>query len=65
MAVNPTNPNNIVVAWIKGMFGTSFIAVQSSYDGGITWSSVRIMPHVVSGSHYGFFRGRHFIILGL
>ncbi|MEO0139471.1 MAG: sialidase family protein [candidate division WOR-3 bacterium] len=49
VAVNPTNPNNVVVAWIKGMFGTSFIAVRSSYDGGITWSSVRIMPHVVGG----------------
>ncbi len=49
VAVNPADPDNVVVAWLSGAFGTSVITVRYSRDGGITWSSPRFMPHVVSG----------------
>ncbi|GEM_PF-6121889 len=49
VAVNPTAPNNIVVAWLSAAFGTSVITVRYSTDGGLTWSSPRFMPHAVSG----------------
>ncbi len=49
VAVNPTNPNNVVVAWIRAAFGTSVIAVRYSLDGGRTWSPIYPMPHIVSG----------------
>lgn len=47
IAVNPTNPNNIIAAWIKiTTFTTCQIAVVNSSDGGVTWSSPQNMPHV-------------------
>ncbi len=49
VAVNPVDPNNIVVAWLSAAFGTSVITVRYSTDGGLTWSTSRFMPHVVSG----------------
>jgi len=48
MAINPTNPKNIVVAWMADDISTSFrIAIKSkvSFDGGTTWSNQSIQPH--------------------
>jgi hypothetical protein len=49
LAINPTNAQNMVVAWM----GTSLtstagltIKVKSSFDGGNTWSSPVLMPHI-------------------
>lgn len=49
LAVNPTNENNLVVAWMK-LVGTALplrmgIAVSYSNDGGATWSVPALMPH--------------------
>ncbi len=46
VAVNPSDENNIVVAWIKAALGRSFIALRYSSDGGYTWSDVFLMPHI-------------------
>jgi len=48
LAVNPTNPQNLVVAWmgfsITGIVRIS-IKTKASFDGGFTWSPVHIVPH--------------------
>jgi len=51
VAVNPVDPGNVVVAWLKAALGTSLITVRYSTDGGMTWSDPIFMPHVVSGFH--------------
>jgi len=44
-AVNPANPNNIVVAWIlRAREASGAICVSSSFDGGQTWSTPHILP---------------------
>jgi hypothetical protein len=49
IAVNPTNPNNVIAAWIKiTTFTTAQIAVVNSQDGGVTWSAPQNMPHFSS-----------------
>jgi Secretion system C-terminal sorting domain len=48
MAVNPTNPNNMVVAWMGFVYnnGTGLtIKVKSTFNGGLTWSTAKNMPH--------------------
>ncbi len=48
IAVNPTNPNNIVIAWMALDFSTNFrVAIKSkaSFDGGTTWANQIIQPH--------------------
>ncbi len=42
IAINPTNPNNIIAAWmrLKPSDGKKSIAYKRSLDGGQTWSSV-------------------------
>ncbi|MEI8204199.1 MAG: exo-alpha-sialidase [Bacteroidota bacterium] len=53
VAVNPTNPQNLVAAWmgiklISGQFPVS-IRTRASFDGGNTWSTAIMMPHFGSG----------------
>ena len=46
IAVNPTNPKNIIAGWMRGRLdGRIWIAVKSSFDEGNTWSNVQFMPH--------------------
>jgi hypothetical protein len=51
IAVNPTNSQHLVVAWMGWIdFTNKFqIKVKTSFDGGQTWSSESLMPHTVSG----------------
>ncbi len=49
VAVNPLNPDNVVVAWLKAALGRSYIALRYSMDAGNTWSDVILMPHISDG----------------
>ncbi|MCB0523911.1 MAG: T9SS type A sorting domain-containing protein [Lewinellaceae bacterium] len=49
LAVNPANPQNLVVAWMGFVLSSGVrpqIKTRSSYDGGNTWSDIVIMPHI-------------------
>jgi len=51
IAVNPSNPQNIVVAWMGFVLGNNqrlSIKVRSSFDGGTTWKPIVVMPHIVA-----------------
>lgn len=51
LAVNPKNHQNMVVAWmgfVIGNTGRLSIKVKTTFNGGKSWSSVKIMPHIVS-----------------
>lgn len=55
LAINPTNPQNIVAAWMGmkltgGLFRIA-IKTRASFDGGDTWSPVNSLPHF--GAGYG------------
>ncbi len=53
IAVNPTNPKNIIAGWMRGRLdGKVWIAVKSSFDEGNTWSDIQFMPHdtILNGS---------------
>ncbi len=48
LAINPTNPNNIVVAWMADDINTGYkVAIKSkaSFDGGATWGNTHVNPH--------------------
>jgi hypothetical protein len=48
LAVNPKNPKHLVSAWIYFSL-TNFkdaIATRSSFDGGNTWTTLQILPHL-------------------
>jgi len=48
LAVNPTNPQNIVVAWMADDLATGLrmsIRSKVSFDGGTTWGNQYIQPH--------------------
>jgi len=48
VAVNPTNPNNILIAWMADDASSNFrvsIKTKASFDGGITWAYSAIQPH--------------------
>jgi hypothetical protein len=48
LAINPANPQNIVVAWMAVDLSTSFrvsIKSKSSFDGGNTWNTSFVQPH--------------------
>ena len=48
LAVNPTNPNNIVVAWMADDASTGgrvSIKTKASFDGGATWGNAHVNPH--------------------
>ncbi len=53
IAVNPTNPKNIISGWMRARLdGKIWIAVKSSFDEGNTWSNIQFMPHdtAINGS---------------
>ncbi len=53
IAVNPTNPKNIISGWMRGRLdGKIWIAVKSSFDEGNSWSNIQFMPHdtAINGS---------------
>jgi hypothetical protein len=48
IAINPSNPTNIVIAWMGFVFNNGSgltIKVRSSFDGGNTWNAPVIIPH--------------------
>jgi hypothetical protein len=49
LAINPTNPQNLVAAWMGLKFsGGAFrvaIKTRASFDGGNSWSAVKTLPH--------------------
>ncbi len=49
LAVNPTNPQNLVAAWMGlKLSGSAFriaIKTRASFNGGNTWSTVQTLPH--------------------
>src|ERR1035438_7751377 len=47
LAVNPTNPNNIVVAWMGVTINPVRVSIKtkSSFDGGLTWGNYFVQPH--------------------
>lgn len=51
LAINPTNPKNMVVAWMGFVFGNGSgltIKVKNTFDGGVSWSSSLNLPHIKS-----------------
>lgn len=46
IAVNPTNPNNVIAAWMK-LTGASQMAIAVSYsnNAGVSWSAPQNIPH--------------------
>jgi len=44
IAINPTNPNNIVVVTTTDQSNGSYIPVARSFDGGATWTTTTIGP---------------------
>ncbi len=48
IAINPANPNNIVIAWMADDASTNFrisIKSKTSFDGGQTWGNPSVRPH--------------------
>jgi hypothetical protein len=47
IAVNPTNPNNIIAAWMQLKVNLKVgVAVRTSTDGGNNWGSTYIIPNI-------------------
>jgi hypothetical protein len=49
LVINPTNPKNMVVAWMGFVFGNGTgltIKVKSTFNSGLTWSSAINLPHM-------------------
>ncbi len=56
LAVNPTNPKNIVIAWMAIDPSTGFvqsIKSKASFDGGLTWGNQKVHPHFGTTWHSG------------
>lgn len=49
IAVNPTNPNNLIAGWMKLSGFTLAIGTSYSNDGGSTWSTPTVIPHLHPG----------------
>jgi len=47
IAVNPTNSNNIIAAWMSLTYPFK-INTKTSFDGGLTWGNVNSIPHFSS-----------------
>jgi hypothetical protein len=46
MIQNPSNANHFVVAWIGYVFNKPVsIKTKTSFDGGMTWSAISLLPH--------------------
>lgn len=45
IAVNPTNAQNLVVAWMSTSLTGVTISVRSSFDDGATWGDTVRLPH--------------------
>jgi hypothetical protein len=50
LAINPTNPQNIVVAWMHITTTNRPIRVRTSFNGGLTWSPPYDLPHIWSNT---------------
>jgi hypothetical protein len=51
LAINPTNPKNIIIAWMAIDLTTAFkvtIRTKTSFDGGQTWGNIHNKPHLYS-----------------
>jgi len=46
LAINPTNPKNIVIAWMHVSFSGRPIRTRASFDGGATWKPYVDLPIV-------------------
>lgn len=46
LAINPTNPQNIMIAWMHIAFSARPIRTRSSFDGGLTWGAPVDLPVV-------------------
>lgn len=55
LAINPTNNQNLVSAWMGMKFSNGFfriaIKTRASFDGGDSWSAINTLPHM--GAGYG------------
>lgn len=52
MAIDPHNPQHIIVAWMGFTVGSPFgIKVKTSFDAGTTWSSSTFLPHLSHNFH--------------
>jgi hypothetical protein len=49
IAINPANSNNIIAAWMKLSGFTLAIGTSYSNDGGSTWSTPVLIPHLYPG----------------
>ncbi len=51
LAVNPTNNQHLTVAWMGyELLNNIAIQVRTSNDGGLSWSPVNFLPHVLPGN---------------
>jgi Secretion system C-terminal sorting domain len=48
IAINPTNPNNLIAAWMRASIGGLSAAVSYSTNAGSTWSTPYNTPHLYS-----------------
>jgi hypothetical protein len=46
IAINPSNPNNLIAAWMKLSGFALTIGTSYSTDGGASWSTPAITPHL-------------------
>jgi len=52
LAIDPANAHHIVVAWIGYTFGQPVgIKTKATFNAGVSWSAVHILPHSVSTYH--------------
>ena len=52
IAVNPVNPQNMVVAWMGYLpYSKIYIKTRATFNGGKTWSAMQVISHV--NSSYG------------
>jgi len=55
VAVNPNNPSNVVAGWISS--GDRTCGYGVSFDGGLTWPVIGVVPGIQTGSGGQFDRG--------
>ena len=46
IAINPTNPNNLIAAWMRLSGFTLTAGTSYSNDAGVTWSTPIATPHL-------------------